>query len=189
MSGATRKRVRAKLLPLALTAVSIVAVAAWLCVGGERTRASAAQSNGHVVLVSIDGFAAFHLDNHDIDLPNIRALVEAGAVAKSSETVFPSVTHPSHTTLVTGVTPRLHGVIDKSVTDRRTGRRFHITNLPRRESVRVPTLFDALHGAGRSSAAFFWPETRDDPAIADNIAEVFRGEGGRSRGCDARPPR
>jgi predicted AlkP superfamily pyrophosphatase or phosphodiesterase len=88
------------------------------------------------------------------------------------------VTHPSHTTLVTGVTPRRHGVVDNNVVERRTGRKFHITNLPRRESVKVPTLFDAVKKAGLSSAAFFWPETKDDPAIDANIAEVFREDGG-----------
>ena len=129
-----------------------------------------------MVLVSIDGFAAFHLDNPAIDLPNIRALAAAGTKAASSETVFPSVTHPSHTTLVTGVTPREHGVVGNRVRDRRSGKQFHITNLPRRESVRVPTLFDVVHRRGWRTAAFFWPETKDDPAIDDNVAEVFTGE-------------
>jgi predicted AlkP superfamily pyrophosphatase or phosphodiesterase len=92
--------------------------------------------------------------------------------------VFPSVTHPSHTTLITGVTPRLHGVVGNNVTLRRTGERFHITNLPRRESVRVPTIFDAVKRSGRRTAAFFWPETRGDESIDDNVAEVFRREGG-----------
>jgi arylsulfatase A-like enzyme len=92
--------------------------------------------------------------------------------------VFPSVTHPSHTTLITGVTPRKHGVVDNTVTDRKTGKTFHITSLPRRESVRVPTLFDAVRKAGLRSASFFWPETRDDAAIDFNIAEVFGPTGG-----------
>jgi len=132
----------------------------------------------HVVLISIDGFAADHLANASIALPNIRALAAKGATAESSETVFPSVTHPSHTTLVTGVTPRKHGVVDNTVTERRTGKSFHITNLPRTQSVRVPTIFDAVRRANRRSASFFWPETRDDPAIDFNIAEVFLPTGG-----------
>jgi hypothetical protein len=78
-----------------------------------------------------------------------------------------------HTTLITGVTPRQHGVVNNRVRDRRTGKRFHITNLPRAESVRVPTLFDAVRARGLRSAAFFWPETRDDAAIDDNVAEVL----------------
>ena len=43
----------------------------------------------------------------------------------------------------------------------------------------MPTLFDARARRGRRSAAFFWPETKDDPAIDDNIAEVF--DAGRRR--------
>jgi predicted AlkP superfamily pyrophosphatase or phosphodiesterase len=126
----------------------------------------------HVVLISIDGFAAFHLDNTALDLPNLRALAAAG-VSGSSETVFPSMTHPAHTTLITGATPRQHGVVNNRVVDRRTGSRFHITNLPRSDSIKVPTLFDAVSKAGGRTAALFWPETKDDPSITDNVAEVF----------------
>lgn len=162
-------------------AAAMAAAAVWATAG------AAAQTLGpadrHVILVSIDGFAAYHLANPSIDLPNIRALAREGAAADSSETVFPSVTHPSHTTLITGVTPRRHGVTGNSVTDRRTGKRFHITNLPRRESVLVPTIFDAVARAGRRTAAFFWPETKDDPSIHDNIAEAFKAGGGADPGA------
>ena len=132
----------------------------------------AATTDRHVVLISIDGFAAFHLRNAALELPNLRALAAAG-VSATAETVFPSMTHPAHTTLITGTTPRQHGVVNNRVVDRRSGSRFHITNLPRAESIKVPTLFDAVHKAGGHSAALFWPETKDDASIADNIAEVF----------------
>ncbi|MBK5297449.1 MAG: alkaline phosphatase family protein, partial [Vicinamibacteria bacterium] len=54
-----------------------------------------AQTGRHVVLITIDGFANFHLKNPAIDLPAIRALAKAGVEAQSGETVYPSVTHPS----------------------------------------------------------------------------------------------
>ncbi len=60
------------------------------------------------MLVSIDGLAAYHLDDRELVLPNIRALIETGVWSESSETVYPSVTHPSHTTLVTGVMVHSH---------------------------------------------------------------------------------
>jgi predicted AlkP superfamily pyrophosphatase or phosphodiesterase len=161
-------------------AVIAIALSGWIARPSaivQTPRDNQPGQNRHVILVSVDGFAAYHLADPSIDLPNIRALASAGAVAEASETVFPSVTHPSHTTLVTGVTPRRHGVVDNNVIERRTGRKFHITNLPRRESVKVPTLFDAVKQAGLGSAAFFWPETKDDPAIDANVAEVFREDG------------
>ena len=141
-----------------------------IVLSGEQPQAPT--TNRHVVLISIDGLAAFHLDNPAIDLPNLRALAAAG-VSASAETVFPSMTHPAHTTLITGATPREHGVVNNRVVDRRTGTRFHITNLARKDSIKVPTLFDAVSRAGGRTAALFWPETRDDPSITDNVAEVF----------------
>ena len=77
-----------------------------------------------MVLVSIDGFAAYHLDNMELVLPNIRKLAAEGAQAASSETVFPSVTRPSHTTLITGVAPRIHGVLANRLRNRTTGESF-----------------------------------------------------------------
>ena len=135
-----------------------------------------AQTSRHVVLISIDGFANFHLKNPAIDLPTIRALAKSGVEAESGETVFPSVTHPSHTTLLTGVRPLRHGVVNNRMTNRVTGERFHITNLDRTASVKVPTLFDAARRAGLSTAAFFWPETKNDPSIDFNVPEVFNAD-------------
>ncbi|MBI1355131.1 MAG: sulfatase-like hydrolase/transferase [Acidobacteria bacterium] len=136
----------------------------------------AAQPSKRVILISIDGFAAYHLTNQELELPNIRRLIRDGVWAASSETVFPSVTHPSHTTILTGVEPRLHGVLSNGLTDRETGERFHPTNKPRKEIVLVPTLFDAAKAKGLTTASFFWPETREDPSIDFNIPEVFTPE-------------
>jgi hypothetical protein len=75
--------------------------------------------------------------------------------------------------MVTGVSPRRHGVVGNRLRNRLTGERFHVTNLPHATSVRVPTLFDAAKAAGLGTAAYFWPESRDDPALDRNIPEVF----------------
>lgn len=160
-----------------MTRVSLALLTAGSLFAGTQAAQVAQAPDRHVILVSIDGLAAYHLRNSSLELPHIRALAAAGTQAESSETVFPSVTHPAHTTLITGVAPRQHGVVANRVRDRRTGQEFHITNLPRRESIRVSTLFDAIHATGRRTAAFFWPETRDDPAIDDNVAEVFAADG------------
>lgn len=147
---------------------------------------SAGGDSRHVVLVTIDGFANFHLKDPALDLPVIRRLAAEGVEAESGETVFPSVTHPSHTTLVTGVTPRKHGVLSNRLVDRTTGEEFHVTNKPRTWMVRVPTLFDAVRAKGLTSASFFWPETKDDPAIDFNFPEVFAATNVPDR--DAVPP-
>lgn len=149
-----------------LTRLSVLCLVA-LTVAGLRAESAM------VVLISIDGFAAYHLKNAALDLPNIRALARQGVEAESSETVFPSVTHPSHTTLVTGVRPLRHGVLSNRVRNRETGEEFHVTNKPRTQMVRVPTLFDAARARRLTTASFYWPETKDDPSIDFNVPEVF----------------
>lgn len=156
----------------ALSLLSLSMAALWTAPTAGRP----APLDRHVILVTIDGFANFHLKNPALDLPVVRGLARAGVEAESGETVFPSVTHPSHTTLLTGVRPLRHGVVGNRLTNRLTGERFHVTNLDRTKSVKTPTLFDLVRRAGRPTAAFYWPETKNDPSIDFNVPEVFTPE-------------
>ncbi|MGZ4973741.1 MAG: alkaline phosphatase family protein [Limisphaerales bacterium] len=61
-----------------------------------RVDAAVARSN-IVVMVSIDGLAAYYFDDPKAEMPNIHALAAAGARAKSMKAVAPSVTWPNHT--------------------------------------------------------------------------------------------
>lgn len=128
-----------------------------------------ATGKNHVVLVSIDGLAAYHLENDELELPNLRELIERGAWPKGAHSVFPSVTHPSHATLTTGVSPRRHGLIGNRMTNRETGESFHVTTRTREEAIRARTLFDAAKERGLTTAAFCWPETRGDASLDFNI--------------------
>ncbi|MFQ5738793.1 MAG: alkaline phosphatase family protein [Acidobacteriota bacterium] len=148
-----------------------------LLVASPSVTARQQERESHVVLISIDGLAAYHLENPTLVLPHIRQMIAEGVWAKGVKTVFPSVTHPSHTTMITGVAPRVHGVIGNRMTDRRTGKTFHITNKLRSESIKVGTVFDAAKAKGLVTAAFFWPETQGDPSIDFNIPEVFGSNG------------
>lgn len=136
---------------------------------GEAQTAQGKAATNHVILISIDGFAAYHLENEKLQLPNIRELIQQGVWAESSRTVFPSVTHPSHATLTTGVSPRRHGVIGNEMTNRNTGVSYSVTTQTRQNAIHVPTLFDAARQAGLTTAAFDWPETRGDTSIDFNI--------------------
>lgn len=161
--------------------VASAALTAFFLVAPRPAKAASAE---RAVLVSIDGLAAYELEDESLEIPNIRRLISEGVRARSSETVYPSVTHPSHTTIVTGVRPSVHGVIGNRLADRVTGERYHVTNKPHAESVRVPTLFDAAKARGLTTAAFFWPESWQDPAVDYNIPEVFDGDAADPRAAD-----
>lgn len=114
----------------------------------------------HVVLISVDGLAASYLDDPRADLPTLRMLRRRGAAAAGMLTTFPSVTWPAHVSLVTGTTPRKHGVIGNAVLDRKTQKTVTYIGDPERtkdQAIRVPTLYDVAHAAGLKSASVIWP--------------------------------
>ncbi len=61
-----------------------------------------------VVLLSIDGLKPDYIlsaDANGLKVPNLRRLVEEGTYATGVTGVYPTVTYPSHATMVTGVSP------------------------------------------------------------------------------------
>jgi predicted AlkP superfamily pyrophosphatase or phosphodiesterase len=137
--------------------------------------AEGARPDRHVVIVSIDGLAAFLLDDPRAPLPTIRRLAREGAVAKAGMRVSnPSVTWPNHTSMVTGVRPEKHGVLANGVLVR-SGVGVPVMIDPRRDKgdlVRVPTLYDLAHAAGLSTADVNWPCTRGADSLADSFPDV-----------------
>lgn len=133
--------------------------------------ATANQKN-YVLLISIDGFPARQFSDTKLKIPTLRRLARAGRTA-AAKTIFPSMTWPAHASLITGTWPRRHGVVGNRFYDRAKRRLRSSWQVPRRELIRTPTLFDAATNAGIKSASILWPCTRDDPSISWNIPEVY----------------
>jgi predicted AlkP superfamily pyrophosphatase or phosphodiesterase len=67
-----------------------------------------------VLMISIDGLHpdyVLNADKHGIKVPHLRSFVIEGAYASGVVGVLPTITYPSHTTLVTGVAPAQHGIL------------------------------------------------------------------------------
>ncbi|MDP4535213.1 ectonucleotide pyrophosphatase/phosphodiesterase [Alkalimonas collagenimarina] len=60
--------------------------------------------------------------------PHLNALAQAGLVADALQPVFPSKTFPNHYSLVTGLHPENHGVIDNGMYDPEFDARFTMSN-------------------------------------------------------------
>jgi len=128
----------------------------------------------HVVLISIDGLRPeFYLDPA-WPAPTIQRMAREGAHAQAVRSVFPSVTYPSHTTIITGALPARHGVLYNRPfePEGQTGRWFW-----EEETIQVPTLWDAVKEAGLESAAISWPVSVGAP-ITWNLPEVWSLERG-----------
>ncbi len=129
----------------------------------------------HVVVISIDGFAAFLVDDPKVPLPNIRRLAREGCIIEGGMTVSdPSVTWPNHTTLVTGMKPGRHGVLANGVLVRGgIGTPVKIdSHRDQSDLVKVPTVADVAHSAGLRTAEVNWPCTRNSKSFDDQFPDV-----------------
>jgi predicted AlkP superfamily pyrophosphatase or phosphodiesterase len=125
-----------------------------------------------VVIISIDGFAAFYWHDPHARMPHLRRLAERGAVADSMEAVFPTTTWPTHVSLVTGVSPSRHGVVANHILNRTTRVAEDLTGDPIYDApalLRAPTVYDVAHRAGLRTAAIDWPATRHAPTLDFNL--------------------
>jgi len=82
--------------------------------------ASAQPSTPIVLMISIDGLRPDYVtaaDKHGLKIPALRRFVAEGAFAEGVQGVMPTVTYPSHTTLITGVWPAKHGILANTIFD------------------------------------------------------------------------
>lgn len=128
----------------------------------------------HVVIISIDGFAAYSLKDPTLPIPNIRRLIASGAVADSMKPVNPTVTWPNHTSIVTGVTAARHSVLYNGQAQR-TGEGKPLKVEPwvnKEELVAGPTLYDIAHRAKLTTAEVDWVAIFNPPTISFAFPEV-----------------
>jgi len=111
-----------------------------------------------VVVISLDGFPAYALDDPRLPIPTLRKLARLGAVAASIRPVNPTVTWPNHTAIVTGVEPSEHQVLYNGVLVRReSGSRPSIEPWRDKEQmVQAQTIYDAAYDAGLTTAQVDW---------------------------------
>ena len=125
-----------------------------------------------VIIISIDGFAAFYWRDSAVRAPVLRQLAERGALAAGMETVFPSTTWPTHASLVTGVSPLAHGVVANHILNRKTLAQEDLTGDPIYDApllLRAQTFYDRAHAAGLKTAAIDWPATRNATTLDFNL--------------------
>ncbi len=133
----------------------------------------------HVVVISLDGFPAYELRNPVLPLPVLRKLMREGAAAEAMDPVNPTVTWPNHTTLVTGVTPAEHGVIYNGLPVRGgEGQPLRVDpNAPKALLVEAPTVYDAAHAAGLTTAEVDWVAIHEASAIDWSFPEQAKPDG------------
>jgi predicted AlkP superfamily pyrophosphatase or phosphodiesterase len=144
-------------------------LAALLCFG------AIAAHGAPLLLISIDGLHpdyVIHADRHGLEIPTLRRLMSTGSHASGVVGVVPTVTYPSHTTMVTGVAPAKHGIYSNTTFDptgaNRDGWYWYA------EDIKAPTLWAAASQAKLRTASINWPVTVADRNIQFLFPEYWR---------------
>ena len=126
----------------------------------------------HVLLISVDGLGAALYDRlaAKIHISNLARLRREGSYAEGVIGVYPTVTYPSHTTIVTGRMPAEHGIYS-NLSSREAGKDprewFWFT-----KAIRVPTLWDEARAHHMTTGSVFWPVTAGAPMDWD-VPEIW----------------
>jgi predicted AlkP superfamily pyrophosphatase or phosphodiesterase len=127
-----------------------------------------------VMLISVDGMkpeAIIDAQSHGLKVANLRAFMTDGAYASRVRGVLPTLTYPSHTTLLTGASPAKHGIYDNTTFDplQRNQRGWYWYA----EDIKVPTLWDAAAAAHLKTANIYWPVSVG-ANITYNLPQMWR---------------
>jgi predicted AlkP superfamily pyrophosphatase or phosphodiesterase len=128
-----------------------------------------------VLMISVDGLKPEYVldaDAHGLKIPFLRSLMRDGAYARGVTGVWPTVTYPSHTTLLTGLSPAEHGIYNNLEFDPKNT--FANAWYWYAQQIRVPTLWQAAHEAGLSTASIGWPVSVGATAVDFLIPEYWR---------------
>lgn len=124
------------------------------------------RNNMRLVLISVDGLHYKNLSR----LPNV--MKSLGQRSYQVKGITPTLTYPSHTTLITGVRPSKHGIRNNTIFD------------PKRldskawqwyaSDIKVPTLFDHCFLRNRTTMNLQWPVTVGNANITYSLPIIWR---------------
>ena len=122
-------------------------------------------------MISLDAVAQPDADRL-LGLPALSALAEKGVFCDQVKTVYPTLTYPIHTSLITGCYPAAHGIGHNQPfqPDAAPSMRAWYWSV---KDIRVKTLFQAAKEKGMDCASVLWPVSGKNPYVRRNFPEVL----------------
>ncbi|KAM4521936.1 ectonucleotide pyrophosphatase/phosphodiesterase family member 1 [Odontesthes bonariensis] len=127
-----------------------------------------------LILVSLDGFRAKYLKDHESHLPIINKLRNAGTTTPYLRPTYPTKTFPNHYTIVTGLYPESHGIVDNKMYDVTRNAFFSLKTNEKINSnwyLGEPVWITAMRQKLRT-ATLFWPGS--DVAINGTFPNYYK---------------
>lgn len=133
----------------------------------------------HLIVASVDALVFEDLE-YAKKLPSFGKIMSEGSIIERVRTIYPSVTHPVHATIMTGVPAGDTGIVNNYVFNpdsplKGSKKWFNYMN-----EVKCETIFHAAKRAGLTTAASTWPVTSCggdviDYLIPNALNECFEG--------------
>lgn len=124
-----------------------------------------------LIVFSADAMVTEDLE-YLMTLPNFKKYLSGCSMVKHVRSIYPTITYPCHTTMITGVYPEKHGIIANApslpaVSPRPWNWDYHARKWK-------TDIFTKAKEAGYTTAAVFWPVTGNHPAIDYLIDEYWK---------------
>lgn len=120
------------------------------------------------IVLSLDAVGSRDFD-YLKELPNMRELLKTASYSKEVSSVYPSITYPAHTSIVTGHYPGTHGIVNN------TKLQLHMENPDwfwKRQAVQKKTLYEEAEKKGLKTAMLLWPVT-GGAHVSYNLPEIL----------------
>lgn len=121
-----------------------------------------------LIVVSLDALGSTDFEMFS-QLPNFKKFIRHAAFCRQVRSVYPSLTYPAHTTIITGRPPSEHGIVNNiQIQPERSSPDWFW----QRKYIKGTTLYDEALKKGMKVAALLWPVTAKSD-ITWNLPEIF----------------
>lgn len=125
--------------------------------------------NKYIVVISIDALNALDF-NYIKDLPTFKSFISEGSYVRNMYSIYPSLTYPCHTSIITGAYPNKHGIVSNKICQPKRYKKPEWYWYEK--SIKVPTIFDYAMNNHYTCAAILWP-VMAGAHIKYNIPELW----------------
>uniref|UniRef100_A0A667ZZ62 Ectonucleotide pyrophosphatase/phosphodiesterase 1 n=1 Tax=Myripristis murdjan TaxID=586833 RepID=A0A667ZZ62_9TELE len=149
----------------------------WLedeCEEIQQEQCPAGFSKSPVILVSMDGFRAGYMKAYGGLLPVITKLRNCGTSTPYMRPAYPTKTFPNHYTIVTGLYPESHGIVDNKMYDVTRNATFSLKIAEKFNPQWYqgePVWLTAMRN-NHKTATFFWPGS--DVAVSGKFPDFYK---------------
>ena len=111
----------------------------------------------HLIVISIDAMVTEDIE-YARTLPSFKRIIDGASIIKNVKTIYPTLTHPVHASIISGAAAGATGVVNNILFDREdpTAAKVWFNDL---SQIRCDTIIHAAKRAGLTVAVSNWPMT------------------------------